>query len=194
MHIATCVGNVAARVFPKYSSNDGKRREALSASAASGVAVAFGAPIAGTLFSLEEVSYYFPTKVLFRTFFCCICAALSLKFFDPYGTGKIVIFEVRYLTDWYLFELVAFVVLGALGGALGALFIKASRLWARSFRRISFVKSMPMLEVIIVAVISGCLQFWNKLTKEAVTELMFELASPCKDTAQRSSGLCPQNA
>jgi chloride channel 3/4/5 len=44
----------------------------LSASAASGVAVAFGAPIGGVLFSLEEVSYYFPSKTLFRTFFCCI--------------------------------------------------------------------------------------------------------------------------
>jgi chloride channel 3/4/5 len=72
VHIATCIGNIACRIFPKYSDNDGKRREILSASAASGVAVAFGAPIGGVLFSLEEVSYYFPSKTLFRTFFCCI--------------------------------------------------------------------------------------------------------------------------
>jgi chloride channel 3/4/5 len=72
VHIATCVGNVACRLFSKYNHNDGKRREVLSASAASGVAVAFGAPIGGVLFSLEEVSYYFPPKTLFRTFFCCI--------------------------------------------------------------------------------------------------------------------------
>jgi chloride channel 3/4/5 len=72
VHIATCIGNIACRIFSKYSDNDGKRREILSASAASGVAVAFGAPIGGVLFSLEEVSYYFPSKTLFRTFFCCI--------------------------------------------------------------------------------------------------------------------------
>lgn len=72
VHIATCIGNIACRIFSKYSNNDGKRREILSASAASGVAVAFGAPIGGVLFSLEEVSYYFPSKTLFRTFFCCI--------------------------------------------------------------------------------------------------------------------------
>jgi len=72
VHIATAIGNIACRMFPKYRDNDGKRREILSASAAAGVAVAFGAPIGGVLFSLEEVSYYFPSKTLFRTFFCCI--------------------------------------------------------------------------------------------------------------------------
>lgn len=57
VHIASCVGNIACRLFPKYNHNDGKRREVLSASAASGVAVAFGSPIGGVLFSLEEVRY-----------------------------------------------------------------------------------------------------------------------------------------
>ena len=44
----------------------GKRREILSAASAAGVAVAFGAPIGGVLFSLEEVSYFFPPKVMWR--------------------------------------------------------------------------------------------------------------------------------
>ena len=77
VHIATCIGNVCCRLFSKYSNNDGKRREILSASAASGVAVAFGAPIGGVLFSQEEVSYYFPPKTMFRTFLCCIVSSMS---------------------------------------------------------------------------------------------------------------------
>ncbi|KAF2205262.1 voltage-gated protein/chloride channel-like protein [Delitschia confertaspora ATCC 74209] len=191
VHIATCIGNIACRLFSKYHRNDGKRREVLSASAASGVAVAFGAPIGGVLFSLEEVSYYFPPKTLFRTFFCCIAAALSLKFLNPYGTNKIVLFEVRYLTDWKFFELFAFILVGALGGILGALFIKASRIWARTFRRIPIIKKFPLLEVFLVALITGLLSFWNRYTKLPVTELLFELASPCDTFTENGDGLCP---
>ncbi|KAF2180807.1 hypothetical protein K469DRAFT_591628 [Zopfia rhizophila CBS 207.26] len=191
VHIATCIGNIACRLFSKYNQNDGKRREVLSASAASGVAVAFGAPIGGVLFSLEEVSYYFPPKTLFRTFFCCIAAALSLKFLNPYGTNKIVLFEVRYLVDWKFFEMIAFILTGMLGGLIGALFIKASRIWARTFRRIPIIKKYPLLEVFLVALVTGLLSFWNRYTKLPVTELLFELASPCDTFTDSGDSLCP---
>lgn len=116
-------------------------------------------------------------------------AALSLKFLNPYGTGKIVIFEVRYVTDWRFFEIFVFILLGVLSGALGALFIKASAIWAKTFRRIPLIKRWPVLEVALVALVTGLISFWSRYTRLAVTELLFELASPCKlDT---SSGLCP---
>jgi chloride channel 3/4/5 len=45
-------------------------------------------------------------------------------------------------------------------------------------------------EVALVALITGLVSFWNRYTKIAVTELLFELAAPCdKDT---NSGLCPK--
>ncbi|KAF2431756.1 hypothetical protein EJ08DRAFT_586720 [Tothia fuscella] len=191
VHIATCVGNIACRLFPKYNLNDGKRREALSASAASGVAVAFGSPIGGVLFSLEEVSYYFPPKVLFRTFFCCIAAALTLKFLNPYGTNKIVLFEVRYITDWHAFEMVAFILLGVLGGILGAMFIKAARFWALTFRRIPVIRKYPLAEVALIALVTGLVSFWNRYTKIPVTELLLEIASPCDTFTSSGYGLCP---
>lgn len=49
-------GNILSYLFPKYGRNEAKKREILSAAAAAGVSVAFGAPIGGVLFSLEEVS------------------------------------------------------------------------------------------------------------------------------------------
>ncbi|KAF2721649.1 hypothetical protein K431DRAFT_223589 [Polychaeton citri CBS 116435] len=191
VHIATCIGNVLCRFFEKYRNNDGKRREILSAAAASGVAVAFGAPIGGVLFSLEEVSYYFPPKTLFRTFFCCIAAALSLRFLNPYGTGKIVLFQVRYTIDWKFFEIIGFILVGILGGATGAFFIKASRVWATTFRRGRLIKQYPLVEVALIAVITGIVGFWNRYTRLPVAELLFELASPCNSFSESGTGLCP---
>lgn len=193
VHIATCVGNISCRLFSKYDHNDGKRREVLSAAAAAGVAVAFGAPIGGVLFSLEEVAYFFPAKTLFRTFFCCITAALTLKFLNPYGTNKIVMFEVRYLRDWEFFELGAFVAVGVLGGAAGAIFIKASRSWAKSFRKISIIKRWPVVEVMLVALLTGLVSYWNPYTKIPVAKLLLNLASPCDPEKVDNTGLCPAN-
>lgn len=116
---------------------------------------------------------------------------MSLKFLNPYGTNKIVLFEVRYLVDWKFFEIIAFIITGALGGVLGALFIKASRIWARTFRRIRLIKKYPLLEVFLVALVTGLISFWNRYTKIPVAELLFELASPCDTFTDSGTGLCP---
>ncbi|CAB4001481.1 H(+) Cl(-) exchange transporter 3 [Paramuricea clavata] len=115
VHVACCCGNVFAKLFPKYRKNEAKKREVLSAASAAGVSVAFGAPIGGVLFSLEEVSYYFPMKTLWRSFFCAMVAAVTLKYMNPYGTGKLVLFYVKYTTPWKVFELVPFTLLGVFG-------------------------------------------------------------------------------
>jgi len=193
VHIAACVGNIACRLFNKYDGNDGKRREVLSAAAAAGVTVAFGAPLGGVLFGLEEVAYFFPAKTLFRTFFCCITAALTLKFLNPYGTHKVVMFQVRYLVDWEYFELGSFILVGILGGMAGAFFIKASRYWAKTFRRIPMIKSYPLVEVVLVALITAIIGYWNILTKLPVAKLLYNLAAPCDDRDNNLDdlGLCP---
>jgi chloride channel 3/4/5 len=33
---------------------------------------------------------------IFRSFFCAMIAAITLKFLDPFGTGKLVLFQVTY--------------------------------------------------------------------------------------------------
>jgi chloride channel 3/4/5 len=73
--------------------------------------VAFGAPTGGVLFSLEEVSYYFPAKVLWRTFFCANIAALGLSILNPLHNGKVVLAYLYFLyfphyciNSWYYFK------------------------------------------------------------------------------------------
>ena len=53
VHISTCVAYLVGLCFPKYRENGRKLREVLSAGCASGLSVAFGAPIGGVLFSYE---------------------------------------------------------------------------------------------------------------------------------------------
>lgn len=98
---------------------------------------------------------------------------------------------MRYHLDWKFFELATFIFTGCVGGVLGALFIKASRIWARTFRRIPVIKKHPLLEVFIVALVTGLISFWNRYTKLPVTELLFELASPCDTYSDSGDGLCP---
>jgi chloride channel 3/4/5 len=100
-------------------------------------------------------------------------------------------FEVRYVSDWEIFEMGLFVLLGILGGVAGALFIKATGIWARSFRRIPIIKRAPMLEVVLVALVTGVISFWNRYTKLGVAELFEELTAPCDPTGVTKSGLCP---
>jgi len=78
VHYAVCTGNVISRFFDKYRRNAAKMREILSASAAAGVGVAFGSPIGGVLFSLEEMSNQFPLKTLWRSYFCALVATAVL--------------------------------------------------------------------------------------------------------------------
>jgi len=44
-----------------------------------------------------------------------------LRLLDPFGTGKVVISQVTYDRDWHAYELVFFVLLGAIGGIYSSL-------------------------------------------------------------------------
>ncbi|KAK3737007.1 hypothetical protein QZH41_018406 [Actinostola sp. cb2023] len=178
VHVACCCGNFFSYVFAKYHKNEAKKREVLSAAAAAGVSVAFGAPIGGILFSLEEVSYYFPMKTLWRSFFCAMVAAFTLQYMNPYGTGKLVMFYVEYDTPWKLFELLPFILLGALGGLIGAIFIKANLWWCRKRKQSSFGK-YSIAEVLLVTVITALVAFPNPYTRQSTSVLIKHLFRQC---------------
>ncbi|KAF5370652.1 hypothetical protein D9758_001997 [Tetrapyrgos nigripes] len=191
VHIASCIGNIVSRVHSKYENNEAKRREVLSAACAAGVAVAFGAPIGGTLFSLEEVSYFFPPKVMWRSFFCAMIAAITLKILDPFGTGKLVLFQVTYDRDWHAYELLPFLLLGLFGGVYGAYFSKLNFRWSRDVRNATWLKTHPIVEVLLVTLVTTLLCFLNPYTRMGGTELVYNLFAECRTgSGNDHSGLC----
>ncbi|KAJ3790799.1 chloride channel [Lentinula aff. detonsa] len=190
VHIACCIGNIVSRLASKYENNEAKRREILSAACAAGVAVAFGAPIGGTLFSLEEVSYFFPAKVMWRSFFCAMIAAITLKLLNPFGTGKLVLFQVTYDKDWHAFELLPFVILGVFGGVYGAYFSKLNFRWSRDVRNATWLKNHPVVEVFLVTLATSAFCFLNPYTRMGGTELVSALFSECHKGVEDEWGLC----
>ncbi|CAF1152909.1 unnamed protein product [Adineta ricciae] len=179
VHIACCCGNIFSYLFPKYGRNEAKKREILSAAAAAGVSVAFGAPIGGVLFSLEEISYYFPYKTLWRSFFCAMVGALVVRSINPYGNGHDIQFSIDYSVPWASFELLPFILLGILGGLWGAFFIKTNIWWSR-VRKNSRLGQYTTLEVVGLAIITAIIIYPNPYTRMSMSELIKRLVSQCR--------------
>ncbi|GIX97513.1 hypothetical protein CDAR_517471 [Caerostris darwini] len=178
VHIVCCLGNVISYLFPKYGKNEAKKREVLSAAAAAGVSTAFGAPIGGVLFSLEELSYYFPMKTLWRSFFCALVAAFVLRSIDPFGTDHVVKFYMNTTRAWILVELLPFVLLGIMGGTIGAVFIRCNIAWSR-YKQSSRLGDFPILEVMVVTLLTALINFPNVFTRMNASDLIRTLFSQC---------------
>ena len=63
------------------------RRNFISAGAAAGVASAFGAPVGGLLFSMEEVSSFWNQKLSWQIFFCAMVSTFTTDLFNSAFTG-----------------------------------------------------------------------------------------------------------
>ncbi|KAL3315962.1 H(+)/Cl(-) exchange transporter 3 [Cichlidogyrus casuarinus] len=178
VHMASCCGNIISYLFPKYGKNEAKKREILSASAAAGVAVAFGAPIGGVLFSLEEASFYFPLKTMFRSFFCAMVSANVLRMMNPNGNEHLVMFSVDYKAQWHVAELIPFALLGMLGGVFGTVFNKAN-LWVCRRRKETWWGNHPVREVLIVTSVTALVSFPHEYLRMNTGALIKLLVSKC---------------
>jgi len=114
--------------------NDTEKRDFVSSGAAAGVAAAFGAPIGGVLFSLEEGASFWNQQLTWRTFFCSMVASFTLNFFKS-GTsgsrwGSLGNPGLLNFGDWNSLgttnytpgHWLGFLILGIMGGLFGSLF------------------------------------------------------------------------
>ncbi|KAL1992758.1 hypothetical protein VTN49DRAFT_3514 [Thermomyces lanuginosus] len=192
VHVACCCANIMMKPFDALNNNEARKREIFSAAAAAGISAAFGAPIGGVLFSLEQLSYYFPDKTMWQSFVCATVAAVTLQALNPFHTGKIVLYQVTYIRDWQNFEIVPFMLLGILGGIYGGLFIKVNLKLAKW--RKSWSRSYPLLEVGLVSIITALISFPNKFMRAQTSELVYQLFAECANRADDPLGLCKKGA
>ncbi|KAJ4301706.1 glycerol ethanol, ferric requiring protein [Kalmusia sp. IMI 367209] len=178
VHYAVCTGNVISRFFDKYRRNAAKTREILSASAAAGVGVAFGSPIGGVLFSLEEMSNYFPLKTLWRSYFCALVATAVLAAMNPFRTGQLVMFQVKYDRSWHFFEILFYLIIGAFGGLYGAFVIKWN-LRVQVFRK-KYLGNYQIMEAVVLAVLTAIICYPNMFLRIDMTESMEILFQECE--------------
>ncbi|XP_053607329.1 H(+)/Cl(-) exchange transporter 7 [Plodia interpunctella] len=144
----------------QYFRDDHEKRDFVSAGAAAGVSAAFGAPIGGVLFSLEEGASFWNQALTWRTFFGTVVSTFTLNVvLSAYHghwwdlsypgllhLGKMEPFPVEF------YELPLFMVFGAIGGLLGALWNYIN--YKLAVFRIRYI-SQPWLRVVEACLVAA---------------------------------------
>lgn len=168
--------------------NDSSKRDFVTYGAAAGVAAAFRAPIGGVLFTLEEGASYWSTTITFRSFFCAMITMLTVSLlfagkrfgrsenssifsfgqFDSLTEGK---------TNYYTYEIFIFILIGCIGGLLGALFNWINKK-VTEYRMISinFSSLYRMMELLFYVALMTTISFLLPLFWRTCTEIPSETA------------------
>lgn len=112
--------------------SDHEIRDLVSGGAAAGVSAAFGAPVGGTLFSVEEAASFWSNELTWRvvfaamtaTFFTNLFLSATIGHFTQLSSPGLVRFDI-FQEDmaFDLIEFPIFVLMGVMGGLIGALFV-----------------------------------------------------------------------
>jgi chloride channel protein, CIC family len=151
VHMGAAIGAEAAR---RARLPDSEVRMMQTALGGAGLAVAFNAPIGGTLFTLEEVTKSFRVKTVLATLFSAVAAV---------GCSRLVLgnhtdFQVEPVGAPALAWLPLFVVFGLLTGCLGAVY-NALVLWF-----LDHVRRIPTLaKAAVIGAIIGLAMFVSPL-------------------------------
>lgn len=129
VHVSCCIFNILYEMI-FMNKNEATRRELLSAATATGISVAFNAPIGGVLFVVESMpTFLIPTKIMWNSFVSATIAVVSLSGLHAFTTGKHFfepnLFDVEFGNfSWLFLEFVPYITLGLLGGIYGCSFTK----------------------------------------------------------------------
>jgi chloride channel 7 len=156
------------------------RRDFISAGSAAGIASAFGAPVGGMLFAMEEVASFWNLTLAWQILFCCMTATFTTEVLQSYfggfeinERGQIfgtineesgILFSVKTKLSLNILIFVPTIAIGILGGALGAGFtfislkinrfrrrIVEPRKWLRILEPVTIVLIMSIVAVYLPA-------------------------------------------
>ncbi|XP_064629427.1 H(+)/Cl(-) exchange transporter 7-like isoform X2 [Lineus longissimus] len=152
----------------EYFRADTEKRDFVSGGAAAGVAAAFGAPVGGVLFSLEEGASFWNQSLTWRIFFASMISTFTLNVVLSYYHGHPWDLSYPGLINFGKFgeslgyngeEIPIFIVMGVIGGLLGALFNFVN--YKLSVFRIKCVyrKWTQIFEALLVGIMTAVLAF-----------------------------------
>jgi len=153
--------------------------EFMSQGAAVGVAAAFGTPIGGLLFSMEEASTFWTPQLTWRIFLSACLASLIGRAFRGFRGGfpsvrlqGFIEFPDQNVT-WELWEFIPFAFIGISLGLVGACFCRCMRLIHQRRIRVfrlrqkgKLRKGCRVAETIVVATATMLVTFWLSWTFE----------------------------
>ncbi|KAI9433558.1 Cl-channel protein [Lactarius indigo] len=195
VHVSCCMSFLFMKLFSKFHRNEAQKRKILAAAAAAGVSVAFGSPLGGVLFGLEELDAFGGDfDVMWRGFVTSVIAAVALQYVDPFKTSKLVLFQVTNGSDtWLAFELIPWLCLSVIGGVLGSLLTKLN-IAAAVYRRNSVLHEWPILEVTGVAAVTAAVSYLVVFLRVPASDLVANLFQECDPQRIDFHGLCNPTA
>uniref|UniRef100_A0A0N4VDM2 Chloride channel protein n=1 Tax=Enterobius vermicularis TaxID=51028 RepID=A0A0N4VDM2_ENTVE len=149
-------------VFEQFR-NDREKRDFVSAGAAAGVAAAFGAPIGGVLFSLEEGASFWNQNLTWRMFFAAMISSFTVNlilsvfygvsgFLSWTGLANFGVFEN---IEYNIWEIPIFLFIGVMGGLLGSFFNLLSVRLMKFRQKYVTTPRQRLFECLLVAAVSA---------------------------------------
>lgn len=153
----------------KYFRNDREKRDFVSAGAAAGVSAAFASPIGGVLFSLEEGASFWNQSLTWRMFFTAMVSTFTLNCFLSFfmhhsgqlswtGLANFGTFDGQN-KSYTILEIPLFMLVGLIGGLLGALFNNLNMKLSRFRKNYIRLRRQKFMECILVAASSAFIGF-----------------------------------
>ncbi|XP_061350761.1 putative chloride channel-like protein CLC-g isoform X1 [Gastrolobium bilobum] len=154
----------------RFFKNDRDRRDLITCGSAAGIAAAFRAPVGGVLFALEEMTSWWRTALLWRTFFTAAIVAIFLRAMIDvclsgkcglFGKGGLIMFDAYSASiSYHVADVPPVFILGVIGGILGSFY---NFLLNKVLRIYNFINQKgtiwKILLACVISIFTSCLLF-----------------------------------